>query len=66
MSDTAPVTAKTVEALCRIADLEIPPERQARLEPLLSVLIAAANDLNARMSDGRWRSVPPILHFPER
>ena len=65
MSDQSPVTAGTVQSLAAVADLAISRERQAALVPPLSVLIAAANALSARMADAD-RGIVPMLRFPGR
>ena len=68
MGENPQVSAKTVAAVSVLADLRSSPERQAQLAPLLSGLIAAANELSARMAKaaGHPRSIPPMLGFPER
>jgi len=66
MKSDDPVTRETVERLCALADLPLAPERRARLVPMLSGLIAAANELNRKMAAAAHRSILPILRFPER
>src|SRR5207247_8688907 len=66
MKSDDPVTRETVERLCALADLPLAPERRARLVPMLSGLIATANDLNRKMAAAAYRTIVPILRFPER
>ena len=66
MSREEPVTAESIDRLCRLADLPLPPERRRALAPMLAQLVAAANELSAKMSAPRHRAVVPVLRFPER
>jgi hypothetical protein len=66
MSQQDPVTIDSIDHLCALAGLPLPAERRARLEPMLSALVTAANDLSRKMADARYRSVVPIAGFPER
>ena len=40
------VTRECIDRLCTLADLPLPAERRARLAPMLSGLVTAANDLS--------------------
>jgi len=60
------VTTDVIDRLCALADLSLPAERRARLAPMLSGLVAAANDLSRMMSSGEYRTIMPIARFPER
>jgi len=66
MSSRDLVTRESIDDLCGLAGLPLPPERRARLAPILSSLVTAANDLSRKMADTGYRSVVPILRFPER
>ena len=66
MSSRDLVTRESIDDLCSLAGLPLPPERRARLAPILSGLVTAANDLSRKMADAGYRSVVPILRFPER
>jgi hypothetical protein len=66
MNVQGPVTIDSIDHLCALADLPLPAERRARLAPMLSALVTAANDLSRKMADARYRSVVPIAGFPER
>ena len=60
------VTRHAIDRLCALADLPLPAERRARLAPMLSGLVAAANDLSRKMSSAEYRTILPIARFPER
>ncbi len=62
----APVTTDAIDRLCALADLPLPAERRARLAPMLSGLVAAANELSRKMSNAGYRMILPIARFPER
>ena len=64
--EEAPVTTEAIDRLCALADLPLPAERRARLAPMLSGLVAAANDLSRKMSSAGYRMILPIARFPER
>ena len=66
MSSRDLVTRESIDDLCSLAGLPLPPERRARLAPILSSLVTAANDLSRKMAEAGYRSVVPILRFPER
>jgi len=66
MSSRDLVTRESIYRVCTLAGLPLSPERQARLAPMLSSLVTAANELSRKMADARYRSVVPILRFPER
>jgi hypothetical protein len=66
MSGEEPVTAESIDRLCRLAQLPLPAERRRALVPMLAQLISAANELNRKLADSRYRAVVPILRFPER
>ena len=66
MSSTDLVTRESIDDLCSLAGLPLPPERRTRLAPILSSLVIAANDLSRKMADTDYRSVAPVLRFPER
>ena len=66
MSSRDLVTRESIDDLCSLAGLPLPPERRVWLAPILSSLVTAANDLSRKMADAGYRSVVPILRFPER
>jgi hypothetical protein len=66
MSPQNSVTRESIDRLCTLADLPLPAERRARLAPLLSSLVTAANDLSRKMAHAAYRTVVPIAQFPER
>jgi len=66
MSLPEPVTPETIDRLCTLAELPIPAERRRGLALMLSDLVAAANELSRKMADARYRTIVPILRFPER
>jgi hypothetical protein len=66
MPATDPVTRETIDRVCALAGLPLAPERRAKLVPLLSGLVAAANELSRKMADAGRRAVLPITRFPER
>ena len=66
MSPEEPVTAESIDRLCNLAQLPLPAERRRVLAPMLSQLVAAANELSRKMSAARYRAIVPILRFPER
>jgi hypothetical protein len=66
MSPQNSVTRESIDRLCAFADLPLPAERRARLAPLLSSLVTAANDLSRKMAHATYRTVVPIAQFPER
>jgi hypothetical protein len=66
MNREEPVTAESIDRLCRLADLPLAPERRRALAPMLATLVAAANELSAKLSAARHRAIVPILRFPER
>ena len=66
MSLPEPVTPETIDRLCTLAELPIPAERRRGLALMLSDLVAAANELSGKMADARYRTIVPILRFPER
>ena len=65
MSDQNPITAGAIASLAAAADLAISRDRQAALVTPLSVLVAAANVLSARMAEAD-RGIVPMLRFPGR
>ena len=66
MSPDEPVTVESIDRLCSLAQLPLPAERRRALAPMLSQLVAAANELSRKMSAARYRAVVPILRFPGR
>ena len=66
MSLPEPVTPETIDRLCTLADLPVPAERRKGLALMLAGLVAASNELSRKMADARYRTVVPILRFPER
>ena len=66
MSPHEPVTPESIDRLCALADLPVPAERRKGLTLILASLVAAANELSRKMADARYRTVVPILRFPER
>jgi len=66
MSPHEPVTPESIDRLCTLADLPVPAERRKGLALMLAGLVAAANELSRKMADARYRTVVPILRFPER
>ena len=66
MSPHEPITPESIDRLCALADLPVPAERRRGLALMLSDLVAAANELSRTMADPRYRSIVPILRFPER
>ena len=60
------VTSECIDRLCTLADLPLPAERRARLAPMLSGLVTAANELSRKMADVGYRAIVPIARFPER
>ena len=66
MSQEDPVSRETIDRLCALAALPLPADRRARLAPLLSSLVTAANDLSRKMAHAAYRTVVPIARFPER
>ena len=65
MTDQTPITAGAIASLAAVADLAISRDRQAALVPPMSVLVAAANVLSARMAEAD-RGIVPMLRFPGR
>lgn len=65
MSDQTPINAGTIASLAAAAALAISRDRQAALVPPMSVLVAAANVLSARMAEAD-RGIVPMLRFPGR
>ena len=66
MTPQEAVTADSIDRLCSLAGLALPAERRRALVPMLAQLVGAANELSRKMSDRRFRSIVPILRFPER
>ena len=66
MTPSEPVTTESIDRLCTLADLPVPAERRKGLALMLAGLVAAANELSRKMADARYRTVVPILRFPER
>ena len=66
MSPQEPVTAESIDRLCSLARLPLSAERRRVLAPMLTQLVAAANELSLKMSASRYRAIVPILRFPER
>ncbi len=66
MNPQDPVTRESIDRLCTLADLPLPAERRARLLPMLSGLVTAANDLSRKMAHAGYRMIVPIGRFPER
>jgi hypothetical protein len=66
MSPPEPVSPDSIDRLCALANLPLAPERRRQLAPMLSALVAAANELSRKMSEVRYRAIVPILRFPER
>jgi len=60
------ITRDSIDHLCTLADLPLPAERRAQLAPLLSSLVAAADELSRKMAHPAYRTVVPITQFPER
>jgi hypothetical protein len=65
MNPREPVTSASIDRLCTLAELPVPAERRPGLARMLSDLVAAANQLSRTMADARYRTVVPILRFPE-
>ncbi len=66
MSPHGPVTPESIDRLCTLAELPVPAERRRGLALMLSDLVTAANELSRTMADARYRTIVPILRFPER
>ena len=66
MSAHEPVTPESIDRLCTLAELPVPAERRRGLALMLLDLVAAANELSRKMADARYRTVVPIVRFPER
>ena len=66
MSPHEPVTPESIDRLCALAELPVPAERRRGLALMLSGLVAAANELSRKMADARYRTIVPIVRFPER
>ena len=66
MTREEPVTAESIDRLCSLARLPLPPARRRALAPMLAQLVSAANELSLKMSAARYRAILPILRFPER
>ncbi len=66
MSPHEPVTPESIDRLCTLAELPVLVERRRALALMLSDLVAAANELSRKMADARYRTIVPILRFPER
>jgi hypothetical protein len=63
-----PLTKDEIRFLCSFARLPLADDRCAALVQPLSTLVAAANELSARVAAaaGTPPSIPPIVGFPER
>jgi hypothetical protein len=66
MNQQEPVAIDSIDRLCALANLPLPAERRARLAPMLSGLVAAANELSRKMARAEHRTIVPIVPFPER
>jgi hypothetical protein len=66
MSAQEPVTTESIDRLCTLADLPLPARRRAELAPMLSGLVAAANELSRKMAHAEYAPIVPIVRFPER
>ncbi len=66
MTPPPPVTVESIERLCALADLPLPPARRPALAAMLASLVAAANELSRKMAAPGHRAVVPILRFPPR
>jgi hypothetical protein len=66
MNPQEPVAIDSIDRLCALANLPLPAERRARLAPMLSDLVAAANELSRKMARAEHRTIVPIVRFPER
>jgi hypothetical protein len=66
MSPSEPVTPESIDRLCTLAALPVPPERRRILVPMLAGLVAAANELSQKMAEAGHRPILPIVRFPER
>ncbi len=66
MSPQDPVTRESIDRLVALANQPLPAERRARLGPMLSGLVTAANDLSRKMTHAGYRMIVPIARFPER
>jgi hypothetical protein len=64
MKKAEPVTRETIDRLCALADLPLPAARRDALAPMLSGLVAAANELSRTIAEGGRRAVLPITRFP--
>jgi hypothetical protein len=58
-----PIDAATLESIAALAGLPLSADRRAALAPDFAALVAAANELSARIARDH-RSVPPLLRFP--
>ena len=66
MSPEEPVTRESIDRLCALADLPLASERRAKLVPMLSGLVAAADELSRKMAQAGHRAILPITRFTER
>jgi hypothetical protein len=66
MSQDEPVTNESIDRLCALADLPLASERRARLVPMFSGLVAAANERSRKMAQPGHRAILPITRFTER
>jgi hypothetical protein len=66
VSPQKPVAVESIDRLCALANLPLPAERRARLAPMLSDLVAAANELSRKMARAEHRAIVPLVRFPER
>jgi hypothetical protein len=66
MTAPEPVSAESIDRLCAAADLPLPAERRRRLAPMLSGLVAAANELSRKMAAAQHQAVVPVIGFPGR
>jgi len=66
MAPQEPVAIESIDRLCTLANLPLPAERRARLVPMLSGLVAAANELSRKMAHAGYRAIVPIVRFPEQ
>lgn len=63
MDDPVQADGIAVSTLAKVADLPLAAEREKLLAPQLGVWLAAANELNRKMSQPDYREVTPITVF---
>jgi hypothetical protein len=65
MSDETQLDAAAIEVLANAADLPLGPGRAEEIAPRLSGWLAAANELNRKMSDHAHRALAPATVFAQ-